>query len=254
VGRGLAVASDWSAELLRLSLFSRTPLSVSDADWLALTGQNTSELRQIFPGGAVYGGKVDSNRLQIAANSGRIDVIMAPKETDALDALKLPTIGSWVSSRDRFVEQTRRWLASSQMTFHRIAVGASLVFTTGSVLESITELKKYLYSVTGNIDEASEFSLRINWPQTSRVLNGLRLNRITQWNAAQLTVQTFPMVPSAIGAPPIAAHSNLYVVKLEVDHSTDEKRTDSFQSSELFPIYEELMDLASENVLKGERP
>ena len=91
------MASDWSAELLRLSLFSRTSLSVSDADWLGLTGQNTSELRQIFPGGAVYGGKVNSNRLQISANGGRIDVIMAPnQETNALDTFRLPTIGPWV--------------------------------------------------------------------------------------------------------------------------------------------------------------
>jgi hypothetical protein len=250
------VASDWSAEFLRLSLFSRTSLSVSDSDWLGLTGQNTSELRQIFPGGAVYGGKVDSNRLQISANGGRLDVIMAPNpEPDALDTFKLPTIGPWVNSRDRFIEKTRPWLESSQMTFSRIAVGASLVFTTGSALESITELKNYLHSVKGNMNEASEFLMRVNWPQTSSVINDLRLNRITQWTAAQVIVQTFPMIPPAIGAAVIGVHSNLHhVVKLEIDHSTDEKRTDAFQSSELFPIYKELMDLASENVLKGERP
>ena len=96
--------------------------------------------------------------------------------------------------------------------------------------------------------------MRVNWPQTSRVINDLRLNRITQWTAAQVTVQTFPMIPPAIGAAVVSVHSNLHVVKLEIDHSTDEKKTDAFQSSELFPIYKELMDLASENVLKGERP
>ena len=249
------MALDWSAELLRLSLFSNAPLSVSDSDWLKLTGKPTSELRQVHASGSVYGGAIANGfRLQVSSSHSRIDVIMSAPAEDVPDVRTIPTMGPWTDAMKKFSRTIEPWLQESDFEFNRMALGASFLFASQSSEQSLMELKKLLSSVTGSVDGMEELLLRVNWPQSSKVVENLKINRITTWNALQLRVQLFQVAPISLGSRAPITYNDVHAVRLEIDHSTDEKRTDVFQSDSLIPIYGELLALASENASKGERP
>jgi hypothetical protein len=251
----LAVALDWSAELLRLSLFSNGALSVSDGDWLKLTGNPTSELRQVHASGSVYGGAIDNTcRLQVSSAHSRIDVIMSAPAGDVADVSTIRTMGPLGESTKKFSAAIEPWLKESKFLFNRVAVGASFLFATQSSGQSLAELEKLLSSVNGSTDGMEELFLRVNWPQSSKVIEDLKINRITSWSALQLRVQLFQVAPIAFGSGSPITHNDIHAVRLEIDHSTDEKRAEVFNSHQLIPIYEELLALAFENAEKGERP
>jgi hypothetical protein len=245
------VAWDWSAEQLRLSLFSSAPVSVSEADWQRLTGQETSENRKIFPGGVAYSGNINASHFQVTGSVSRIDVVCtALLPTEANDHPKLPVIGDWQKALDGFVSVTTEWLQTRTDPLIRVAFGASLLLPTESHLETLRELKGLLTSV--DISEGMrEPSFRVNWPRNSSIVPGMPINRITNWLTVQLILQLVQVQSSSLSTQ--APHQVLHAVKLELDHSTDERRTVAFERGEVIPIYQELLDLASENALKGEQ-
>ena len=52
----------------------------------------------------------------------------------------------------------------------------------------------------------------------------------------------------------VASPEEIYAVTLEMDHNTDDAHRTPFDRNRLLPIYSELVDLARENVAKGEVP
>jgi hypothetical protein len=241
------MAIEWAAENLRISLFSNQAVQVTDLDWRAITGQEEAETRKVVPGGRVFSGPFEDTLLSFAGTMNRADIVMscAPELST-----ELPTIGPWETTRERFFRLTSEWISAVRFPITRVAFGAVLLCPTTGRKEAYAYLKKLLSSVEVNPDEMRELIYRINWPTNSESIRGLSINRITQWSVIRLTVKAVQLGESQ--ADTKISESN--AMRLEIDHSTDEARTELIDHKKVIPLYKELVTLAIQNASRGERP
>jgi len=240
---------EWEAESLRVSLFSSVPTRLSDEDWETLTGQTEDYNRQAVSGaGFVYTGKVKDNQLALSGISTRVNIVQSsgvPAQPESL-----PTMGPWEQVRDRFVDFTSAWIEGKKFPVTRIAFGAVLLYPVATRVASYEGLRDLLSSVTVDPEVMRELTYRINWPTKSSVVAGLHANRITSWSAVNIVQANLEFAPR----PTATASLQGYAIRLEIDNSTDEMRSDPFDQSQVIAIYRELVSFASENAAKGERP
>src|SRR5215472_13906013 len=121
------MAIDWAVENVRLSLFSKAAVVVTDADWKALTGQQEAETRQNVPGGRVLAGPHEGGRLNLAGIGNRAGIIQTSTPASADVAPLLPTFGKWESVRDKFVNVTSAWMRNVEFPVVRVAFGSVLL-------------------------------------------------------------------------------------------------------------------------------
>jgi hypothetical protein len=244
------MALDWTAQQVRLSVFSNAPIAASERDWQAITGQEEAESRTTIPGGRLYGGPFADGYLAFSYSGQRLDLVLSgvvPAEnTDG----RPPIIGPWPVVCESFSANVEKWLPGIQFPVLRVAVGAVLLVPTNSRDEAYTHLGNLLTSV--KVDPAmKELSFQINWAKESTAVNGLILNRITNWSAARIIQRIVQITGEQLAVTP---NSELYAVRLEIDNSTDQANTKPFEKAEIVPIFKELILMARENAEKGERP
>lgn len=243
----LYMAIEWATENVRVSLFSNTVLNLTDQDWRNITGQDEAETRKAVLGGRVFSGHFDGHLLSVASTGNRADIVIS----SAPEALPgLPTIGSWETIRDRFVDFTSNWITTVKFPIVRIAFGAVLLCPLPERREAYLYLQQLLASVKIDPDHMRELIFRVNWPTKSEVIKGLLINRITQWNAIRLLVKALQLNEPQSDLNILETNA----VRLEIDHSTDETRSEQIDAKKVIPLFEELVTLASENAAKGERP
>jgi hypothetical protein len=130
-----------------------------------------------------------------------------------------------------------------------MAFGATLLGRCADRQSAYKTLIGLLKTVQGDPERMRDLIIRVNWPVNSTSVNGLILNRITQWAVFEMHIQlTIP----TIAQPLIDDTPATFVIRLEFDHNTDAKWTASFDQNRLVPIYNELVQLALENAEKGE--
>ena len=129
---------------------------------------------------------------------------------------------------------------------------AVLLSETASVPEAYHALKDMLKSVTIDVDEMREVIFRVNWPEDSTVVRGLRVNRITTWSTIQYGSALVQITGQSISAA--SRSPEKFAVRLEIDHNTDHENKEPFDREMLIPIYNELIIKAAENAASGERP
>jgi hypothetical protein len=251
---GLPVARDWLTELLRLSAFSAEAIVLSDEDWTILTDQDEAETRQLIPGGGKrYIGRLGSGQFILSALGTRLDIFLNRNPGVATsESIDFPSIGDWGETCNLFVAHTSRWLTKTSLPIARIAFAPVLLSETRSVVESYEVLKVLLKSVSVVPEEMRDLIYRVNWPQESKVAQGLCLNRITNWSALQasaLLIQVGGVASTAASSP-----AEKFAVRLEMDHNTDQENKQPFEKRVLLSIYDELVEFARKNAERGERP
>ena len=243
------MALDWGAESLRVSLFSNGPTPVTDEDWSAISGQTEKYNRQTTLGGHIFSGNIDEGQLNFSGINKRVDIILTATPPIApASEVRLPTIGPWEAARDRFAKFTSAWIETAKFPIVRLAFGAVVLCPAASRRESYKILKSLLASVSVDPDKMRELLFRINWPTTSKIIDGLLINRITNWSEIE-----FLLASVELGASPSTTTSSQgHAVRLELDHSTDLARSEPFGHRQVLSIYKELISAASDNANRGE--
>jgi hypothetical protein len=246
------MALEWTAELLRLSLFCSAPASLSSVDWKTITGEDEPETQQKLAGGRAMVGPFLDGNLALSAVGTRVDCILNPRlPSPALEDNHFPSVGGWPAVCDEFVMATANWVRSFAVPVVRLAFAPVLLGECPTRLDAYRSLASLLRTVTGDPEHLKELIFRINWPVNSALVNGLILNRITHWSVIELQVQRIMMVqqgaPAAMDTIPLG-----FAIRLEMDHNTEAGRIEPFDQSRLAPIYRELVTLALENAEKGE--
>jgi hypothetical protein len=247
------MARNWGVESLRLTIFSPDTIPLSEDDWFVVTGEREAETRQNIPGGKRYMGKFSGGQLIVGAAGPRLDIYLSPQApTEPTGSPSFPIIDEWDRVREAFVTSTRKWLAATKFPVTRLAFAAVLLSETKDRMESYVALKGLLKSVNVDPDAMREISFRVNWPIQSEVIRGLRLNRITNWNALQINLLLLQL--SGQSSTTSASPAERFAIRLEMDHNTDEENKMTFEAEKLVPIYNELIGKACENAASGERP
>jgi len=240
---------DWAVQSVRLTLFSLEPPFVTDKDWQAITGQdNEAETRQALPGGGKrFSGNVANGVLSVGAVGSRTDIVLSAP--DPSQDITLPVVGTLDDTFPSFFESTAKWLEATQLPINRIAFGSMLLCHTANRAEAYRHLGDLLTSV--KVDPGMhDLLFRVNWRRASKVIEGLKLNRLTTWNSLEARVVFVD------GAAEVVAASDQVstAIRLEIDHSTDGEHKTAFDRGRLKHIYWELVELARENAVKGELP
>jgi hypothetical protein len=237
------MALEWTAELLRLSLFCSGPVGPSAVDWKAITGEDEPEVQQRLPGGRAMAGPFLDGNLTLSAVGTRVDCVLNPRLPAATHGDDhFPSVGRWPAVCNEFVTATADWVGSFTAPVVRLAFAPVLIGKLPTRLDAYKSLSGLLKTVTGDPEHLKELVFRINWPVNSTSVNGLALNRITQWSIVELQLQTLTFQPGAAAASNAVALA--FAIKLEMDHNTEGGRAVAFDQNRLAPIYRELVTLA----------
>lgn len=243
----------WNAELLRVSLFSNEPIRPAESLWTQLTGIEEAESRRSTPnGGKMYSGTFEEAQMTLQFNVNRVDIFRSSKpETMNAEVPMFPSLGEWRSNHARFAELLEKWISSVDFPMVRMAFGAVLLAEFQSQEDVLRNLAPLTPSL--KVDEKMrELIYRINWPIGSKSVDGLMLNRITQWNPAQLITKS--IILDEQSAQTLDLDESRHALRLECDVNTDATNTQPFDFERRVHIFRELIELAAENAEKGERP
>jgi hypothetical protein len=240
----------WQVQYLRLTAFLATPLdpAAGAALWETATGM-APEVDDSRPREAArrQAGEFGGGLLEAVMTPARIDWVMAPKtEPNA------PVPVSFTSLEDGmkvFGEAGHQWMQIGSPSISRLAVGAGLLAPMTDVKTCYQKLGSILRSVRVDPDHSSDFFYQINWPQESRVVPGLMLNRLTKWNAVGIRRVNFHSNEAAFQTFPTDI---TYYCRLECDHNTVEEHVEPFDTPDLQGLFRELCDLVLENARNGE--
>jgi hypothetical protein len=248
---GAPMSLDWGVDVARLSLFLSEPYPISDKDWTIVTGQEEADTRQAVPGGKRLSGAVPTGVMHMNATASRFDVILTAAEIGEGEEMQLPSVGPLDETFKSFLESTCRWIEKVKPSVTRIAFGSVLTCRTADREETYRLLGTLLKSLKVDPKNMRDLQFRVNWPRTSKVEQGLVVNRLTTWSSLRI-VRKFLQISEKDVTD--AGGEHIDAVRLELDHNTDESKKTPFDQQNVIPIYSELVELARQNAAEGEVP
>ena len=194
-------------------------------------------------------GKLDNIKVDVVCVPGRIDVLFQPGEDAPAGAA---VIGTYLASKDRFVEVIGRWLRL-RPPLQRLAFGVIAVTDVADRSEGYRLLQTLLPSVQLDPDHSSDFTYQINRPRLANVANGFRItiNRLSRWGVMASMVHTF-LVHSqeTVATQPVLTRNRC---RVELDLNSDAAATE-LPAQHLDALWRILSGLADEILFKGDLP
>jgi hypothetical protein len=239
----------WSARILRLTAFLQSSAeAISPETWARATGE-TPEIDQAQPrqqfrmqGGPIGPGFLG---LQVQGLAQRLDWLMTPTPADPTEMTA--EFGPVEAALAAFNNVVRTWLASTDIVSNRLAVGITSVIPRPDRVAAYTTLQEFLPSIKIDAEHSRDLTYGINRPKLSRSLGpDVELNRLTRWGALQIHA----FGPSGVLLPNFGG----VYVSVECDNSTPADRLAPLENSTFVDIYDELVDMALQNLERGELP
>lgn len=239
---------DWGVNVLRLSVFSAGNPMASDDVWKLLTGQEEAESRAAVPGGRRFSGKFANGLLTLTNAGQRLDLVLQALDNETGE-LRLPVIDAWTNLRALFTQMSVKLLTAVNVPIVRVAFGGIFLAREETLENCYRRLKQMLKSVDVEPSKMRDLHYRVNWQQDSKVVP-IKLNRLTTWASVRFSATVLQITGNQVAVA--GADSDQFAVRLECDHNTDAANQEPFEPSKLGSIFEELVQLATENADKGE--
>jgi hypothetical protein len=253
------LTGQWSARMLRLTAFLQSPGEAITADtWVRATGMAQPAVDHAEPPQfqRVQGGPVGPGFLVVQAQglAQRIDWMMGtppPPADVAANTPPLTEFGPVEPALKVFSEVVRKWLSFTDIVSTRLAIGIIAAIPTSDRISAYTALQKYIPSVRLDPEHTRETLYRINRPKPSRSLGAeIELNRVTTWAVSAVRFVAGAVTPSSVVLPGLGG---IYV-SVECDNSTPVEQQSVLDKSKFVEIYDELMEMALQNLEFGELP
>ncbi len=241
---------NWQVESLRSTSFpSAAPQPSTATWWYDLVGKQpetrVERLKELLH---QEEGQVDGTKLVLGIQPVRIDWLTVPN--DPGDKF---WIGSFQDSLDVFLELMRRWFKIAPPA-KRLAFGAVLMLPVENRRAGYILIAKYLPQIQLDPEGSSDFLYQINRPRDSRTeIRGLQINRLTKWSVARLGTGHIELSLKEPRASYFPA-SESYACRLELDINTLPDYPNDLPHDQLGSIFQELVDLGKEIVMKGDIP
>ena len=198
-------------------------------------------------------GEFDGLPLQLLVQPGRLDWTInleaplqgvpdvSPVESGAaLDSI-LPSLN----------KLTTKWLEVCPPT-NRLAVGIVLMQVVADRRSGYVQLSEYLPSVKIDPDNSTDFHYQINRPRSSKVVPGLKINRLTKWGVRRSGMLMIAMTPGGTNVAQGGLENEQFSMRLELDMSTAEDQKDELERKDLTSIANELIDFSAEIAVEGD--
>lgn len=241
---------DWQVESLRITSFPSATTQVNVANWWHdLVGeQPENRVVRLKEGLHQDEGHVHDTKLILGVQPMRIDWLVVP--SDSQDKF---WVGPFQDSLDSFLELMARWFKIIPPT-KRLAFGAVLMLPVEDRRSGYILIANYLPHIKLDPEGSSDFLYQINRPRNSRTgIPGLKINRLTKWSVARRGTGQIELSlhePKASYFPT----SESYACRLELDINTIQDYQGNLPHDQLSGIFQELVDLGKEIVIKGDIP
>jgi hypothetical protein len=235
--------ADWEAQVLRVSIFLRSAFDAS-AIWQDLVGQkpDVDDLRP-REGRRIQNGNWKDAILEVQVIPARIDIVW----TASPSAEGTISFGEFNSRATEFLGLILPWLNKAPIECVRLAFGAVVVQHAKNREEAYEILGRFLPSVKVDAANLRELMYRINRPVSSSLIEG-HINRLTTWASMAIRLMT------ASGAGVQFQNVENHFARLECDVSSSELRSEPIPNEKLGAVLSKFVDLARENIEKGELP
>jgi hypothetical protein len=185
----------------------------------------------------------------------RIDWLYSPVIDEKQQFEGFLTVSSLQDTIDKFAPLMNGWFELDTCPpIQRLAFGVVTLHPVEDLPTGYRQLMRYLRSVQlHDVDNASDFLYQINRRRDSRIIPGLRINRLSKWSVASLQTVSMAMVPAA-GQTQGTIGTSHYASRLELDINTTPEFQTEFERQQLALILRELIDFAVEIANQGEIP
>ena len=198
-------------------------------------------------------GEFDGLPLQLLAQPGRLDwtINLEAALRGAPEVSPLESGGAFDSILPSLNKLTTKWLEVCPPT-NRLAVGIVLIQVVADRRSGYVQLSEYLPSVKIDPDNSTDFHYQINRPRTSKVVPGLKINRLTKWGVRRSGMLMIAMTPGGTNVAQGGLENEQFSMRLELDMSTAEDQKDELQRDDLTSIANELIDFSAEIAVEGD--
>jgi hypothetical protein len=241
----------WNARSLRLTIFMTPDAGpkASGLNWEELTGDRPENITNRGDQQQLQEGPYLAGRLLLQKQlPGRVDVVYAAFQVPDQTVADIPvaTLGPLETACETMRGIALKMFEKLSGGCTRFALGAEMVSPAQTSLDAYKQLVEHMGSATFAFEGGQEFMYQINRPRDSKVEPGLKLNRLTRWNASSW--QVFQLTG---GAQVLQGLVRIGAV-ITTDLSTDEQRSDPLPAEKMPALYDELCALNTEIRDKGD--
>jgi hypothetical protein len=244
----------WLTLGVRLSVFPAAPQETPADLWEKVVGappendQNQPRQHQRVQSGPWEGGILQLTHATVPLP--RIVWLAVPSATEE----GFPELDVWpvMSVLPKFLAITCSWLTSVEFEVNRIGFGLHSLLAAEDKAAAYKLLQPLIPNVTINPETTNDFLYRINHITPSRVLSDVRLNRLMKWSAVFFGIAQFQVMAAELAQTgPLRGR---HYASLDNDVNTPaEYHLGRLDKEQLGAIYDELVDLAWENLEVGEK-
>jgi hypothetical protein len=232
----------WQVDLLRLTVFTTAPLAAGMLDgWKAVTGNEPeSKASKTTIGIHMAEGPYKHARVILNIGPGRIDWLLTPAPSSEDPA---PVIGGYAETAQLFLDLIKPWLKEPPVSVIRLAFGAVLRFPVTDKASGYNVLGQLIPSLKIDPENSFDLMYQINRPRHSKIINALKLNRLSKWMVIHFAVVESVSRVKGVG--------NEHFCRIELDVNTDPEYKPDFTKDSL-RLVDELMKLSTEIITHGD--
>jgi hypothetical protein len=242
---------DWQVESLRLTLFRAKPIETVIPLWETLTGQKPEKVEsQPRANIIIETGTVVLGALTHISDPLRINWNLSPSQEQQQRSASLPTLGSFFETKGQFIKVMSDWLSSDAVPeTNRIALGSVSLIVKDNRASAYKQLSELLHHVTIDIDNSTDLLYQINRPIRSTVEPDLMINRLSKWNAVNVTGLGLLFADQ----PEVIPDRKAYIAtRFELDINTHQSNKVIFAKDKLIVLLQELSKLADQISTEGD--
>ncbi|SRR6266480_115105 len=245
----------WQAEQLRCTSFFEPLFDVTaESAFRVFTGSeptHISENRQQAVQTAT--GIFNNFKLDVVKIPGRLDMVLHSSDESSALSPGVSVLGPWTEVAEVFDGGVRAWL-QTQPKLQRLALGTIVADEVEDRVAGYRVLNQLLPKVDIDVEHSSDFFYQINRPRLVQFGDQLsiKINRLSKWSVAAVVSHTMTVVANErFQRPSNVVGSIRNYSRAELDLSTDPEVLE-LPAAQIEAIWEKLVDLAHELLLKGD--
>lgn len=240
----------WQAEKLRLTTFTSPQTVEAQSSWWERVIGQVPDNKSLQPKKAVTveKGTYEGGELTLSIQPVRIDWYYNPIPNE--QTFEYPTLGRYPDTLGVFKKPMDTWL-ELDIPVTRLAFGAAILLLVQNREEGYKQLQDYLPMVKIDPSGSSDFFYQINRTRKSRSAGfDLKINRLSKWSVLDMRMTQFTVGPDQ-QVQQLSAEQQ-FAIRLELDINTSQEFKDVLPQAEKTNMFNELIALGEEIILKGD--
>jgi hypothetical protein len=248
-------AQGWRVETLRMTGFVAEVIKDPERFqlWSAITGESPENKIQNPRKAMLHeDGPFKNGKLILDIQPIRLDLLYTAQASDLAESKEMPTLGLFGEIIGDFEQLTNKLFSSEPFPpLQRIAFGSILTNAVKDRKEGYKKLADFLRFPI-DAENSCDFFYQINRPRVIDLpTEKIDINRLSKWSVAGFEMLAVQIKPEL---RPLSSSSPLYATRLEVDISTTQHFTGSFNNEALPALFSQLIDFGLEISERGDIP